>query len=74
MHGLELANSAGGGLQCIRAGRHRLYAIILLRKFTDLLEQVGALERLIDFQASLQSLGGVLSKLSRRCSSSYRRP
>ena len=47
-------------LRPIRAGRPRLYADRLLPKFAQFLfEQVGALERLIDFQAC-STLGGVL--------------
>jgi hypothetical protein len=57
-----LADSAGGGFCGPFAQEGSGFTpIVLLPKFAQFLfEQVGALERLIDFQASLQSLGGVL--------------
>ena len=53
-HGLELTNSAGGGFCGPFAQEGPGFTpIILLPKFAQFLfEQVGALERLIDFQAS----------------------
>jgi hypothetical protein len=61
-HGLELADSAGSGF-CSPFAQEDPGStpIVLLPKFAQFLfEQVGALERLIDFQASLQSPGSVL--------------